>query len=128
MLKILLNVDNALAPLLLPPLLPVPHSAVAPPPLPPPPPAPAPAEAAYPFYTPSHLRRQYDPPATPASALQSPTDPYADVTRLRVRPARHPCLYPGARFAGTQRSGSTSYEVAVTLVVRPPPSPPRPAP
>ncbi|KZV89120.1 hypothetical protein EXIGLDRAFT_582682, partial [Exidia glandulosa HHB12029] len=48
----------------------------------------------------------------------SPADPYTDITRLRLQPsslARHPCLYPGASFAGTQRSGRHAYEVRVTL-------------
>ena len=44
-------------------------------------------------------------------------DPLADVTRLRVRSKGHKCLYPGATFEGTQKSGRTSYEVQVTIVV-----------
>ena len=45
-------------------------------------------------------------------------DPAIDITRLRVRAQRHHCLYPGATFQGTQKSGRNSYEVNVTIVVR----------
>ncbi|THH27246.1 hypothetical protein EUX98_g6939 [Antrodiella citrinella] len=43
-------------------------------------------------------------------------DPYVDITRLRVRSQGHHCLYPGATFQGTQRSGRNSYDVNVTIV------------
>ncbi|KIY43561.1 hypothetical protein FISHEDRAFT_28320, partial [Fistulina hepatica ATCC 64428] len=43
-------------------------------------------------------------------------DPLADVTRLRLRSQVHRCLYPGARFQGTQKSGRNSYDVSVTVV------------
>lgn len=52
--------------------------------------------------------------------LDHPTsapDPYVDITRLRVRSQGHHCLYPGATFQGTQRSGRNSYDVNVTIVV-----------
>ncbi|KIL69904.1 hypothetical protein M378DRAFT_184273 [Amanita muscaria Koide BX008] len=42
--------------------------------------------------------------------------PLADITRLRVRPSSHHCLYPGATFVGTQKSGRSSYDVTVTVV------------
>lgn len=45
-------------------------------------------------------------------------DPTTDITRLRVRAQRHHCLYPGATFQGTQKSGRNSYDVNVTIVVR----------
>jgi len=45
-------------------------------------------------------------------------DPLADITRLRVRTRAHHCLYPGATFEGTQKSGRNSYDVNVTIVVR----------
>lgn len=45
-------------------------------------------------------------------------DPLADITRLRVRVQTHHCLYPGASFHGTQKSGRNSYDVNVTIVVR----------
>lgn len=48
----------------------------------------------------------------------SPPDPLADITRLRVRTQGHHCLYPGASFQGTQKSGRNSYDVNVTIVVR----------
>ncbi|KAH0827151.1 vacuolar import and degradation protein-domain-containing protein [Lanmaoa asiatica] len=44
-------------------------------------------------------------------------DPATDITHLRVRAQRHHCLYPGATFQGTQKSGRNSYEVNVTIVV-----------
>lgn len=44
-------------------------------------------------------------------------DPLVDISRLRVRSQGHHCLYPGATFQGTQRSGRNSYDVNVTIVV-----------
>lgn len=44
-------------------------------------------------------------------------DPLADLTRLRIRTRPHQCLYPGALFQGTQKSGRNSYDVSVTIVV-----------
>ena len=52
--------------------------------------------------------------AGPSSGL----DPLLDITRLRVRSQGHHCLYPGATFQGTQKSGRNSYDVNVTIVVR----------
>ena len=54
-------------------------------------------------------------------ATYSP-NPLVDITRLRVRSPTHHCLYPGATFTGTQKSGRSSYDVNVTIVVRVPPS------
>lgn len=48
---------------------------------------------------------------------QKPADPLADVTRLRIRSSTHHCLYPGATYQGTQKSGRNSYDVNVTIVV-----------
>jgi len=49
--------------------------------------------------------------------VPAPTpDPATDITRLRVRAQRHHCLYPGATFQGTQKSGRNSYDVNVTIV------------
>ena len=50
-------------------------------------------------------------------AIYSP-NPLVDITRLRVRSPTHHCLYPGAMFTGTQKSGRSSYDVNVTIVVR----------
>jgi hypothetical protein len=50
-------------------------------------------------------------------ATSSP-DPLVDITRIRVRSQGHHCLYPGASFQGTQKSGRNSYDVNVTIVVR----------
>ena len=44
-------------------------------------------------------------------------DPTLDITRLRVRSNGYKCLYPGASFQGTQKSGRNSYDVSVTIVV-----------
>ena len=61
---------------------------------------------------------------TPSTAIDSRRqkctilDPMVDITRLRVRTSSHHCLYPGATFVGTQKSGRSSYDVAVTVVVR----------
>ena len=49
--------------------------------------------------------------------IYSPS-PLVDITRLRVRSPTHHCLYPGAMFTGTQKSGRSSYDVNVTIVVR----------
>jgi hypothetical protein len=45
-------------------------------------------------------------------------DPSVDITRIRVRSQGHHCLYPGATFQGTQKSGRNSYDVTVSIVVR----------
>ncbi|KAK7054752.1 hypothetical protein VNI00_003215 [Paramarasmius palmivorus] len=42
--------------------------------------------------------------------------PLTDISRLRVRSQTHHCLYPGAIFQGTQKSGRNSYDVTVTIV------------
>ena len=44
--------------------------------------------------------------------------PFVDITRLRIRSYAHQCLYAGAVFQGTQKSGRNSYDVHVTIVVR----------
>ncbi|KAI0670410.1 vacuolar import and degradation protein-domain-containing protein [Trametes maxima] len=49
-------------------------------------------------------------------ASSSAPDPLMDITRLRVRSQGHHCLYPGATFQGTQKSGRNSYDVNVTIV------------
>ncbi|KAH9951234.1 vacuolar import and degradation protein-domain-containing protein [Amylocystis lapponica] len=54
-------------------------------------------------------------PRWQASPASSP-DPLVDITRLRVRSQGHHCLYPGATFQGTQKSGRNSYDVNVTIV------------
>ncbi|TDL24813.1 hypothetical protein BD410DRAFT_785531 [Rickenella mellea] len=46
----------------------------------------------------------------------SPPDPFVDITRLRVKSQGYGCLYPGAIFQGTQKSGRNSYDVNVTIV------------
>ncbi|KAI0040901.1 hypothetical protein FA95DRAFT_1450674, partial [Auriscalpium vulgare] len=43
-------------------------------------------------------------------------DPFVDITRIRMRSQGHHCLYPGATFQGTQKSGRNSYDVTVTIV------------
>jgi hypothetical protein len=61
------------------------------------------------IHAPSSSRRH-------GNATSSP-DPLIDITRLRVRSHGHHCLYPGASFQGTQKSGRNSYDVNVTIVV-----------
>ncbi|KII88359.1 hypothetical protein PLICRDRAFT_110570 [Plicaturopsis crispa FD-325 SS-3] len=58
--------------------------------------------------SPGNSRRHDDPVLSP--------DPLIDITRLRVRSKTHHCLYPGASFQGTQKSGRNSYDVNVTIV------------
>ena len=61
--------------------------------------------------------------ASPSSATRyapyhdEQLDPTLDITRLRVRSNGYKCLYPGASFKGTQKSGRNSYDVSVTIVV-----------
>ncbi|PFH54196.1 hypothetical protein AMATHDRAFT_135279 [Amanita thiersii Skay4041] len=43
-------------------------------------------------------------------------DPWIDITQIRMRTSNHHCLYPGATFSGTQKSGRSSYDVTVTVV------------
>lgn len=50
------------------------------------------------------------------SSVYSP-DPTVDITRLRVPSLGRGCLFPGATFQGTQKSGRNSYDVNVTIVV-----------
>lgn len=54
----------------------------------------------------------------PRTIAASSPDPLVDITRIRVRSRGHHCLYPGASFQGTQKSGRNSYDVNVTIVVR----------
>lgn len=63
-------------------------------------------------YSSGHRQRSH------ASSSTSTPDPLLDITRLRVRSQGHHCLYPGATFQGTQKSGRNSYDVNVTIVVR----------
>ncbi|KDQ17970.1 hypothetical protein BOTBODRAFT_104624 [Botryobasidium botryosum FD-172 SS1] len=53
---------------------------------------------------------------SPPHRYVSPPDPYTDITRIRVRSQGQGCLYPGAKFDGTQKSGRNSYDVSVTIV------------
>uniref|UniRef100_A0A0W0FLE3 Protein kinase domain-containing protein n=1 Tax=Moniliophthora roreri TaxID=221103 RepID=A0A0W0FLE3_MONRR len=61
-------------------------------------------------------------PTTRSQPLTQPQRPYlapsplTDISRLRVRSQTHHCLYPGAIFQGTQKSGRNSYDVTVTIV------------
>ncbi|KAJ3574819.1 hypothetical protein NP233_g1505 [Leucocoprinus birnbaumii] len=62
-----------------------------------------------------HSREPREKP--PNTVAISTPDPLADVTRIRVRTRANHCLYPGATFEGTQKSGRNSYDVTVTIVV-----------
>jgi hypothetical protein len=74
--------------------------------------------------TPDGLRSAIS--STPSSSTRprnshlrhTPTpNPYVDITRVRMRSQVHHCLYPGATFQGTQKSGRNSYDVTVSIVV-----------
>ena len=79
------------------------------------------------LYPPSpraHISPQRDAAIISSSTPRSKTplrhytaNPLTDITRLRVRSQGHHCLYPGAIFQGTQKSGRNSYDVTVTIVV-----------
>ncbi|KAF9475843.1 hypothetical protein BDN70DRAFT_883168 [Pholiota conissans] len=64
-----------------------------------------------PYETTPTCQQQQSPQHSIAAA-----DPLADITRLRIRNRPHHCLYPGATFQGTQKSGRNSYDVDVTIV------------
>ncbi|KAJ7063415.1 vacuolar import and degradation protein-domain-containing protein [Mycena amicta] len=66
-----------------------------------------------PVHQPTDLRPQL---ILPRSQTHTKGDPLVDITRLRVRAQSHHCLYPGATFQGTQKSGRNSYDVNVTIV------------
>lgn len=71
-------------------------------------PSPAPSQ------TSSPKPHQRPPVAGNASSIP---DPLSDITRIRTRMRANRCLYPGATFQGTQKSGRNSYDVTVTIVV-----------
>lgn len=64
----------------------------------------------------SFVARSYEITRHQSTSYSSP-DPLSDITRLRIRSRGHHCLYPGAAFQGTQKSGRNSYDVNVTIVV-----------
>jgi len=67
----------------------------------------------------SHQSRKNTSTDTPyhSHASHSSPDPLVDITHIRVRSQGHHCLYPGAVFQGTQKSGRNSYDVTVNIVV-----------
>lgn len=76
--------------------------------------------------TPTGAKPVMEPPSPSQSLISSSRppslpvfspDPLADITRIRVRSHSYGCLYPGATFQGTQKSGKNSYDVTVTIVV-----------
>ena len=85
----------------------------------------APPSHSQPFTNPSKAETPTQNPRSPLSIPRTPhplpsfvnRDPWQDVTQTRVRTQAHDCLYPGATFVGTQRSGRNAYEVTVTIVV-----------
>ena len=64
----------------------------------------------------SFVSHSYESTRHQPTSCSSP-DPLSDITRLRIRSPGHHCLYPGATFQGTQKSGRNSYDVNVTIVV-----------
>lgn len=63
-----------------------------------------------------HSREPQEKPSITQVTVSTP-DPLADITRIRMRTRANHCLYPGATFEGTQKSGRNSYDVTVTIVV-----------
>ncbi|KAF9526980.1 vacuolar import and degradation protein-domain-containing protein [Crepidotus variabilis] len=55
-------------------------------------------------------------PPQQKSIATTSLNPLVDITFLRHRPTLHQCLYAGAVFQGTQKSGRNSYDVHVTIV------------
>lgn len=45
------------------------------------------------------------------------SDPFIDITRIRIKSRGSHCLYPGATFQGLQKSGANNYDVSVQIVV-----------
>lgn len=79
-----------------------------------------PSDSSYQFRNPAPAPESISPSPSSSSSSTSYTytpDPLLDITRLRVRSPTHHCLYPGATFSGTQKSGRNSYDVNVTIVV-----------
>jgi len=68
--------------------------------------------------TPTDDQAHASPSTVACTNYSSSLSPLIDITRLRVRPQSRHCLYPGASFQGTQKSGRNSYDVTVTIVVR----------
>lgn len=68
--------------------------------------------------SPSSSPTRPSPPSSPTDKerRQAP-DPFVDITRIRTRSRGVDCLYPGSRFTGTQKSGRSSYDVTVVIVV-----------
>jgi hypothetical protein len=66
------------------------------------------AEAAAPLHLPLYAALQQ---------RRAAPDPRADISLLRYRTQGKGCLVPGATFTGTQKSGRSSYEVGVQIVV-----------
>ncbi|CAK9785493.1 hypothetical protein CC85DRAFT_276393 [Cutaneotrichosporon oleaginosum] len=56
------------------------------------------------------------PTPLPAPAAESGANPLLDVGRARLRSDPRGCLYPGAIFKGTQRSGRSAYDVEIRLL------------
>ena len=73
-------------------------------------------QATLPRHQNSFVAHSYETTRHQPTSCLSP-DPLSDLTRLRIRSRGHNCLYPGATFQGTQKSGRNSYDVNVTIVV-----------
>ncbi|KAL9715318.1 hypothetical protein Ac2012v2_001981 [Leucoagaricus gongylophorus] len=83
----------------------------------PPPPADISKSFPPPLHRPQQLPLHSPPPEShPVIPLFPTPDPLSDVTRIRLRTRATHCLYPGAIFQGTQKSGRNSYDVTVTVV------------
>lgn len=80
------------------------------------PPSPSQASSCY-FPSPPKSSDRTSHSSRDVDAAYSDPDPLVDITRLRMRPRGFRCLQPGATFKGVQKSGRSSYEVNVTLLV-----------
>lgn len=57
------------------------------------------------------------PKRAPSLACRSEDEQWVDISNQRLRGTQMGALYPGSKFKGVQKSGKTSYEVAVKIQV-----------
>lgn len=57
------------------------------------------------------------PKRAPSLACRTEDEQWVDISNQRLRCTKMGALYPGSKFKGVQKSGKTSYEVAVEIQV-----------
>jgi hypothetical protein len=57
------------------------------------------------------------PKRAPSLACRSEDEQWVDISNQRLKCTKMGALYPGSKFKGVQKSGKTSYEVAVEIQV-----------